>query len=326
MPTSHDVIITGRGALALFAARKARQVGFSPLIVGTGRPFERFLLLHENALRALENVLGMAPGHPLRGVRVLDAGLREVRRLDFQRAGLRLHAMRYSALLALLEEGDTADIVEAGMDCIDPAGRVVLTDGRELSAPMVVNTVAGLAPRRRLRVRHRKTFRMGFIDRAPDDTWAVQINDAGTYAIIIPFGDDAAVVSSGNAAPLQGLLGASADGLAFRQLRLESWCGWRIRQGRILHVGEALRRVHPHTAQGLNRALDTVATIFDGGSLWRERMHDCLIWAGGILLDGIWGGPSSALVRTSLALLATAPGLCLASGILLQRRPNRRAP
>ncbi len=320
MPDVHDVIITGRGPLALFAARRALLAGRMPLVVGTGRPFERFLLLHENALRVLERAYGAVPGHALQGVRVLDAALAEIGRLRFREAGLRLHAMRHSALMAWLEARHAAPLLKARIRQLDPAGRVILEDGRVLAARRVVNTAAALAPRPALRVRHRKVFRMGFIDHVPDADWVVQINDAGTYAIVIPFGDDAAVVSAGDMAPLRRLLGGNAPvDAAFTALELETWCGWRWRQGRIVHVGEAARRVHPHTAQGLNRALDAVDAFFAGRASWRERMHDCVVWAGGLLLDAIWGGPSPSLIRASLRLLSTRAGLRLASGTLLQR-------
>ena len=318
-----DVVITGRGALALFAAHRSRQAGLRPLVIGRGRPFERFLLLHENALRVLEATFGTAPGHALQGVRVLDLSLAEIRRLDFARRGFRLHAMRYTALLDWLEAAVAPEmpVIDAEIAAISPEGLVTLKDGRRFRARrLVVNTVAALAPRRRLRVRHRKVFRMGFIADPPERDWAVQINDRGSYAIIVPFGADAAVVSSGDAAPLKRLLGARWDGLSMAELHLETWCGWRWRQERIVHVGEAVRRVHPHTAQGLNRALDALDALFAGGALKREKVHDCLVWVGGVLLDAVWGGPSPALIRASLALLDTGPGLRLASGTLLQGR------
>ncbi len=318
-----DVIIAGRGALAMFAAQRARQAGLKPLVVGSGRPFERFLLLHENALRVLEAAFGTAPGHPLRGVRVLDRSLGDIRRLDFARRGLRLHAMRHSALLDWLERRSSSGVpvIDAEIATLSPNGALTLRDGRTFRAGrMVLNTVAALAPRRRLRVRHRKVFRMGFITGPPEQDWVVQINDRSTYAILVPFGADAAVVSSGDPAPLFDFLGMEKKDLPLATLKLETWCGWSWQQGRIVHVGEAVRRVHPHTAQGLNRALDAIDALFAGRSLLREKMHDCLVWAGGVLLDAIWGGPSPALIRGSLALLGTGPGLALASGTLLQRR------
>jgi 2-polyprenyl-6-methoxyphenol hydroxylase-like FAD-dependent oxidoreductase len=324
---TRDVIIVGRGAVALFAARKARQKGLSVLVAGTGEPAERFLLLHENALRVLEAAYGAAPGHPLRGVRVLDARLRPVRDIHFARHGLRLHAMRLSALLAIMRERHDAESLDARVVALDGGGLVTLEDGRRLKARhMVLNTAGGFL-RSWLRRRHAKAFRMGFIERPPERDWALQINDRGSYAVIVPFGEDAAVVSSGDEAPLRRLLesGGLAKMPALSPVALETWCALRRRQGRIVHVGEAARRVHPHTAQGLNRALDTVDALLEGRRMWPEILHDCLMWTGGLLLDALWGGPGPG-IRLSLRFLDSRPGRALASGTLLQQggRPAMR--
>ena len=309
-----DVLIVGNGALALFAAHKARQKGHSALIIGAGEPFERFLLLHENALRVLERNFGQAPGHALRGVRVLNRRLEPLRELAFSARGLRLHAMRYSALLNFLRRQVKADVLPARVSAISEQGALQLPDGRCLLARlMVVNTAAGFV-RPRLRWRHRKIFRMGFIHDPPEREWAVQINDAGTYAIIVPFGAEAAVVSSGDVWPLARYLKRDVADIGFEELKLETWCGWPMRQGRVVHVGEAIRRVHPHTAQGLNRALDAIDALFEGRGLMREQALDCLMWAGGVLLDAVWGKYPS-LARLSLALMNTRAGMHLAAGL-----------
>ena len=309
-----DVIVVGRGALALFASRKAAARGMSVLRVGDGVPFERFLLLHENALRILEREYGAPWGHPLRGIRVLDRELRPLRDLDFAAYGMRLHAMRYSALLERLRGHDRAEEIEARVAGLGRDGMVRLSDGRLLRGRrMVVNTAAGLASGAALRFRHRKVFRMGFLPDFGEDDQVVQINDAGTYAAIVPFGGEAAVVCSGDMAPLERLLGGRMAGLAFRELRLETWCGLSHRDGRVRHVGEAARRVHPHTGQGLNRALDTVDALFEGRGMLRERVYDCLMWAGGIVLDLSWGS-SPRLRDLSFALLDNRPGMKLLSG------------
>lgn len=315
-----DIIIVGNGALALFAAHKARQKGLTALMVGQGAPFERFLLLHENALRVLEGNFGEAPGHALRGLKALNRALAPVRRLDFARYGLRLHAMRHTALTDFLRARVETEALRARVAALDAARGVArLADGGELRARrMVVNTAAGFV-RPRLRWRHRKVFRMGFIRNPPERDWAVQINDAGTYAVIVPFGAEAAVVSSGDMAPLARYLRQDLADIDFMELKLQTWCGLGMRQGKVVHVGEAIRRVHPHTAQGLNRGLDAIDALFEGKGLARERLHDCLMWAGGVLLDLTWGS-APRLTRASLALMDTRAGMKLASGMLLSQR------
>ncbi len=311
--TEADVVIVGRGALAVFASIAARRRGLEALRVGTGLPFERFLLLHENALRILERTCGEAVGHPLKGIRVLDRNLEPLREISFTRYGLRLHAMRYTDLLAFLRERDDTREVEGRVVALEPDGVARLEDGREFRARrMVVNTASGFA-RPRLRFRHRKVFRTGFVDHCPDPDRVVQINDAGTYAAIVPFGRGAAIACSGDTAPLERLFGGDPGLSDFRELRLETWCGTGVRRGRVFHVGEALRRVHPHTGQGLNRALDTVDAIFGNDGLFRERVYDCLMWAGGVMLDLSWG-TSPFLRDLSYALLDNAPGMKLLSG------------
>ncbi len=183
-----DVIVIGAGALALFAARRAQRAGLTALRVGAGMPFERFLLLHENALRALERNYGEAPGRPLRGIRALDADLRPLRTLDLAARGLRLHGLRYSALLDFMAERDEAAAIEARAEWVSPEGAVRLEDGRTLrAARMVVNTAVSLRRRRPwLRHEHAKTFRLGFVPAVVDAEHVLQINDAGTYAIVVP--------------------------------------------------------------------------------------------------------------------------------------------
>jgi len=311
--TEADVVIVGRGALAVFASIAARRRGLEVLRIGTGLPFERFLLLHENALRILERTCGEAVGHPLKGIRVLDRNLEPLREISFTRYGLRLHAMRYTDLLAFLRERDDTREVEGRVVALEPDGVARLEDGREFRARrMVVNTASGFA-RPRLRFRHRKVFRTGFVDHCPDPDRVVQINDAGTYAAIVPFGRGAAIACSGDTAPLERLFGGDPGLSDFRELRLETWCGTGVRRGRVFHVGEALRRVHPHTGQGLNRALDTVDAIFGNDGLFRERVYDCLMWVGGVMLDLSWG-TSPFLRDLSYALLDNAPGMKLLSG------------
>ncbi len=314
-----DVVIVGRGALAIFASIVARRRGLDAVRVGTGLPFERFLLLHENALRILERTCGEVVGHPLKGIRVLDRGLDLLRDMSFSRYGLRLHAMRYSALLSFLRERDDTPEVEGRVVVLEGDGLVRMEDGGAFRARrMVVNTAAGFAAPR-LRFRHRKVFRTGFVDHCPDPDRVVQINDAGTYAAIVPFGRGAAIACSGDPAPLVRFLGGDPGLSDFRELHLETWCGTGMRQGRIFHVGEAMRRVHPHTGQGLNRALDTVDAIFAGDELFRERVYDCLMWAGGVMLDLSWG--TSPLLRDlSYAVLDNAPGMKLLSGTMWWRR------
>jgi len=198
-----DVVIVGRGALAVFASIEARRRGLEAVRIGTGLPFERFLLLHENALRILEHACGEAAGHPLKGIRVLDRNLEPLREMSFSEYGLRLHAMRYSALLTFLRERDDTPEVEGRVVALEPDGVARLEDGREFRARrMVVNTAAGFT-RPRLRFRHRKVFRTGFVGHCPDPDRVVQINDAGTYAAIVPFGTEAAIACSGDAAPLR---------------------------------------------------------------------------------------------------------------------------
>ncbi len=315
----HDVIIIGAGALALYAARVARRKGFDVLRIGAGRPFERFLLLHENALRLLEKHYGTAPGHPLRGLKVLDRKLNLLRELPFVARGYRLHGMRYSALHELFLRHDEAETETKKAASLSPDGVAWLEDGREYRARvMVLNTVSQFT-RPRLRFTHRKVFRMRFLRTDVATNEVLQINDAGAYAVVVPVGGgEAAVVTSGEESPARALLGDVLDAAQAHELHLETWCGWRVRRGRVFHVGEAARRVHPHTTQGLNRALDTIDAIFEGDGLLRERVYDCLMWAAGVGLDLSWGA-SPFLRDMTLRLLDTGWGMKLLSGTAFWR-------
>ena len=325
----HDIIIIGAGALALYASRVARRKGFSVLRIGAGRPFERFLLLHENALRLLEKHYGTAPGHPLVGIKVLDKDLKPLRTLSFAAHGLRLHGMRYTALHALLRRHDEAETLATRAAAVSPDATVRLEDGREHRARVMALNTAGGFTRPWPRFTHRKVFRMRFLRTDVCTDYVLQINDAGTYAAIVPVGGgEAAVVTSGDEAPARALVGEAMEAVQAQELRLQTWCGWKLRQGRLFHIGEAARRVHPHTTQGLNRALDTIDAIFEGDGLLREKVYDCLMWAAGVGLDLSWG-TSPFLRDVTYRLLDTGWGMKLLSGTAFWRdsataRPGRQ--
>ena len=315
-----DVIVIGAGALALFAARRAQRAGLTALRVGTGTPFERFLLLHENALRALERNYGAAPGRPLRGIRVLNADLRPLRTLDVAAHGLRLHGLRYSALLDFLHRHDEVEAFDARVESLAPDGAVRLADGRLLRARrLVVNTAVSLRRGRPwLHHEHAKPFRLGFVPAVVDAEHVVQINDAGTYAIIVPMpggGEgESALACSGDLAPVERLFGRPLAAHLGPPVKLVSWCHGGMRQGQVVHVGEAQRRMHPHTGQGLNRALDVIDALFADGGLRRAWWLDCAYVLGGLVLDAIWGR-HPRLRDLTYALAATSFGLRLMAGL-----------
>ena len=312
-----DVIVIGAGALALFAARRAQRAGLSVLRVGQGTPFERFLLLHENALRALEGNYGEAPGRPLRGIRVLDSGLRPLHTLDLAARGLRLHGLRYSALLDFLHHHDKAQVLDTRVESLAPEGAVRLADGHVLRAhEMVVNTAVSLRRRRPwLHHAHAKAFHLGFVPAVVDAEHVVQVNDAGTYAIIVPIpGGESALACSGDIAPVERLFGCSLAAHIGPPVKLASWCHGPMRRGRVVHVGEAQRRMHPHTGQGLNRALAVIDALFEGRGLRREWWLDCTYVLGGLVLDAIWGH-HPRLRDLTYALVSTTPGLHLMAGL-----------
>lgn len=311
----YDVVIVGKGALALFSSLKAHQKGLSSIRIGEGIPFERFLLLHENAVRVLEKNYGIAFGHPLRGLRVLDGKLKQLREFSFEKYGIRLHSARYSHLYEFMQKHAHGDEAEDWVEYIGKDGIVRTKSGKEFKVgKFVINTAKGFR-KPLLKFRHRKVFHMGFASLDFDRDWVYQINDRGTYIAIVPFEEDFAIVYSGDPSPMEKLVGLNPQELNFMKLELETYYHPFYREGKIYHVGEAIRRVHPHTGQGLNRALDTIEAIFEGKSLLREEVYDFFMWLGGIGLDLSWGS-SPFLRNLSYILLDNPLGARILSGTL----------
>ena len=312
---TYDVVIVGKGALALFSSFKAHKKGLSSIRIGKGVPFERFLLLHENAVRVLERNYGTAFGHSLRGLKVLDRNLKMLREFDFQKYGIRLHSARYSHLYEFMKERAPGEEMEDWVEEILPDGVVKTKSGKEFRAGrFVINTAKGFT-KPLLKFRHRKVFHMGFINMDFDRQWVYQINDRGTYVAVVPFEEDFAIVYSGDPTPAENLLGIDPKDMDFMKLELETYYSPFIKKGRVYHVGEAIRRVHPHTGQGLNRALDTIEAIFENKSLLKESTYDFFMWLGGVLLDLSWG--SSPFLRDlSFRFLDSKPGARILSGTL----------
>ncbi len=311
----YDVVIVGSGALALFSSLKAHQKGYSCIRIGKGVPFERFLLLHENAVRVIQRNYGVAFGHPLKGLKVLDRNLKQLREFSFEKYGIRLHSARYSHLYRFMEEHARGEEVEDWVEYMDKDGTVRTKSGREFRARrFVINTAKGFK-KPTFRFKHRKVFHMGFVNMDFDRKWVYQINDRGTYIAIVPFEEDFAIVYSGDPSPVEKLVGLNPQDMSFMELKLETYYHPFYREGKIYHVGEAIRRVHPHTGQGLNRALDTIEAIFEGKNLLREEVYDLFMWLGGIGLDLSWG--SSPLLRNlSFILLDNPLGARILSGTL----------
>ena len=248
---------------------------------------------------------------------MLDARLRPLRTLDLAARGLRLHGMRYSALLDFLARRDEAEALEARVQDISPEGAVRLEDGRVLRAGrMVVNTAVSLRRARPwLHHAHAKAFRLGFVPAVVDAEHVVQVNDAGTYAIIVPMpGEESALACSGDIAPVERLFGRPLTERLGPPVRLASWCHGPMRWGRVVHVGEAQRRMHPHTGQGLNRALAVIDALFAGRGLRREWWLDCAYVLGGLALDATWGR-HPRLRDLTYTLANTSFGLKLMAGL-----------
>jgi len=310
-----DHIIVGSGALASFAAFKSEDKGFSTLRIGSGRPFDRFLILHENAIRNFERNFGSTFGHPLQGLKVLDSKLHTYHKFDFRKYGSRLHSARYSKLLAFIESHDKAPHIEAEVSEIQADGTVLTTDGQKFMArKAVVNTVKGFA-KPLFRFRHKKEFHMAFAPLDFDREWVWQINDRGSYAAVVPFENEFALVYSGDASPLYNLTGIQDKDMHFQSLQFESYYSPRYVQGKVFHCGEAIRRMHPHTGQGLNRGLDTIDAWFEGRKLGKEKTYDLALYIGGILLEKSWGS-NRRLTRASYQLLDSRAGVKLINGTL----------
>ncbi len=312
---SADHIIVGSGALARFAAFKSEQKGYSTLRIGSGLLFDRFLILHENALRNFERNFGSAFGHPLHGLKVLDSNLRQFRTFDFRKYGTRLHSARYSKVLEYIASHDRAPHMEATVSEIHADGTLLSSDGEKFRAgKAIINTAKGFA-RPQFQFRHKKEFHMAFASLDFDCEWVWQINDRGSYAAVVPFENEFALVYSGDPAPLFRLTGIRSNEIRFQSLRFESYYSSRYVQGRVFHCGEAIRRMHPHTGQGLNRGLDTIDAYFEGKKLGKEKGYDFVFYLGGIILDKSWGNNRS-LIRASYHLLDKRPGVKMLSGTL----------
>ena len=312
---STDHIIVGSGALARFAAFKSEEKGYSTLRIGSGRPFDRFLILHENAIRNFERNFGSPFGHALHGLKVLDSKLRPCRQFDFRKYGSRLHSARYSKLLEYIAAHDAAEHIEAEVSGMHADGTLLTADGQKFTArKAIINTAKGFA-KPRFRFRHKKEFHMAFASLDFDREWVWQINDRGSYAAVVPFENEFALVYSGDPSPLFRLTGIRDRDIRFQSLQFETYYSSRYVQGKIFHCGEAIRRMHPHTGQGLNRGLDTIDSWFEGRNLGKEKVYDFALYLGGILLDKSWGNNRS-LIRASYRLLDNGPGVKLLSGTL----------
>ena len=310
-----DYIIVGSGALARFAAFKSAQKGFSTLRIGSGLPFDRFLILHENALRNFERNFGSTFGHPLHGLKVLDKKLKAYRNFDFRKYDTRLHSARYSKLLEYIASHDQAAHIEAKVSEIHADGTLLSSDGQKFTArKAIINTAKGFA-KPQFRFRHKKEFHMAFASLDFDREWVWQINDRGSYAAVVPFENEFALVYSGDPSPLFQLPGIRGKEIRFQRLRFETYYSSRYVQGKVFHCGEAIRRMHPHTGQGLNRGLDTLDAYFEGKKLGKEKGYDFALFLGGIMLDKSWGNNRS-LIRASYRLLDNRPGVKMLSGTL----------
>ncbi len=306
------VLIVGNGVLGWFLAKRMKDLGLEVQMVGKGKPMERFIILQENAIKVLEKTYGDYPGQRIRGIRVLDLRGRTKRRLEF--GGSRMASVPYHALLSFVEgNSPKVDLVSDFALSISPSGEVKTQKGLTLKGDLVA--VATGKPMRKTLVWRHKKFYFGFVDLDVEREWILQVNDRGFYAVITPFEDGrcALATSSQDVAPLRRIFG----GFEWKPVPLDltSYYTPFWRRGKVVYLGDSVRRFHPHTTQGINRALWVADRFVERGFKVSpvDLLGEAVFLLEGILLDMLWGS-HPLMINLSYFPLTTAPGRALLSG------------
>ena len=309
-------VVVGNGALGLFTARRARDMGMGVVMVGKGKPPDRFIVLQENVIRVLERVYGGYPGVRVKGIRVLDLKGREWRRIEGEKRGLRMASVSYGDFLAFLEENlKDVERVEGYATSLDPSGSVRTESGREINGDHVFVAVG--KPFRKVVSYKHKTFYLGFPRLSAEEVWILQINDSHFYAVVTPFGQGryALATSSEDVSPLKELFG-DFEWDPF-PLNLSSYYTPFWRKGKIVYLGDSVRRFHPHTTQGINRAIWVTDRFFRRGlkfSPW-DVFGEFVFFLEGIVLDSLWGS-GRRRIRLSYFPMDVGFGYTLMAGTL----------
>ncbi len=309
-------VVVGNGALGMFVARRLARMGVETVLVGKGKPAERFVVLQENAIRVLEREYGGYPGRRVRGIRVLDLRGNVRRIIDAESRGLRMASVPYSDLLAFLGSGLEGVLkVEEYAVSVEPSGRVRTESGKEYEGDRVFVAV-GRPTRGVVSYRH-KTFYLGFPTLSAEEDWILQINDRGFYAVLTPFGGGryALATSVEDVSPLFPLFGRFAWEPV--PLHLSSYFTPFWRKGKVLYLGDSVRRFHPHTTQGINRALWITERFFGRGMRFglRDVLGEALFFLEGIVLDTLWGS-HPPLISLSYLPMSLGFGYTLMAGTL----------
>ncbi len=292
-------LIIGNGIVAQYTALKLHQLGFSVRVVGEGVPFERFLLLHESGYRALEQVLPQVPAYPLQGIKAYWKGTIRWER-PFYRWNLRLGTISYHRLWHLLAEElqqHRIPVLPHRIARIDEhQGQALTEDGQVLSANKIYLTV----PHPEFVQRHPpvwsyvhpKDLWMGWVNQAGRHQWAYQWQNTEGYALLIPMHDRYVYVATDAAVARQLSQKCYVPvPQKWLPLKLRSHWYWQRQFDKIILVGDAARRMHPHTGLGLNDALRQLTHLPRYPTL-SDRLRDLTLLLGGIILEACWGRKS----------------------------------
>ncbi len=291
----YDAIVLGNSVLSIVAHRILAS-RFSTIRIGVSKPFmDRFIILTPKSERILTDLFGKLPTNSINYLKVMD----EKGKIYDKIALDGFSSIRYSTLLKLLREKLQEGYIEEEVIHVHPEGEVITRKKRFRASRMIVSTFS-TERRKKLLYKHAKTFFLDFWKDVIERDAIYQVNARGYYGIVVPLSEkESAIAYTYETSRVLEKLFSFKPSLS-NGFKVISYWSYPYRKGKVIYIGEAVRRFHPHTAQGLNRALYMLSKIEGIGLV--HAVSDFIMFVGGILLDNIWGR-SMLLSRMMYALL-----------------------
>ncbi len=287
-------IVIGNGIVGQFLALKLYSLGKQVTLVGKGVPFERFLLIHECGFRALESIVEQIPVFHLNGIKAFWEG--NIRwTLPFDQWRLRLGTITYHHLWKILQEElqtRNIPIIESHVIRLyEQTGTIVLENnqvikGNNISLTVPLNEFTN-RHKPTLTYRHSKPLYMGWTEMPAHHHWAYQWQSKLGYSLLIPMREKYVFVTTDpeNANELSQICEIPLPN-SWIKLPLQSHWYLKRQYGKVTLVGDAARRMHPHTGLGLN---DTLRQISKKQISFTHKLKDFSLFIGGIFLENCWG-------------------------------------